>query len=99
MAIPITAHVPVLLEEILEWANLASNSRIVDGTLGGGGHARGFLSRLGSDGLFIGLDRDPTAVERTADALRTEYPEAIDSKRCRLLPGSYIEIPRSTPRA
>ncbi len=98
MAIPITAHVPVLLEEILEWANLASNSRIVDGTLGGGGHARGFLSRLGSDGLFIGLDRDPTAVERTADALRTSMTTQLiqnDVGSCRLI---YRDS-RSTPRA
>jgi 16S rRNA (cytosine1402-N4)-methyltransferase len=35
----------------------------VDGTLGGGGHARQLAARVAPSGLVIGLDRDPAAIE------------------------------------
>ena len=43
--------------------------RVVDGTLGGGGHTRLFADAVGPEGLAIGIDRDPTAIERAAREL------------------------------
>ena len=44
---------------ILEW--LAPRGGVmVDGTVGGGGHAALLANRLVPDGRLIGLDRDPT---------------------------------------
>jgi 16S rRNA (cytosine1402-N4)-methyltransferase len=40
--------------------------RVVDGTLGGGGHARLLADSVGPEGLVIAIDRDPLAIERGA---------------------------------
>lgn len=55
-------HVPVLLEETLAQLDLRPGSIIVDGTLGGGGHAEAILTRTAPDGVLIGLDLDPDAI-------------------------------------
>lgn len=41
----------------------------VDGTVGGGGHARLILEASSPDGRLIGLDRDPAALKKTSDVL------------------------------
>jgi 16S rRNA (cytosine1402-N4)-methyltransferase len=43
--------------------------RVVDGTLGGGGHTRLFAEAVGPDGLVIAIDRDPAAIDRGAREL------------------------------
>jgi 16S rRNA (cytosine1402-N4)-methyltransferase len=53
----------VLLEQSLSLLELRSNSLIVDGTVGGGGHAAAILEQTAPDGHLIGLDRDPAALE------------------------------------
>jgi len=50
-------HLPVLLAPILERA--AGAARVVDATLGDGGHAAGFL---GQGAQILGIDRDPAAI-------------------------------------
>ncbi|MGH0038125.1 MAG: 16S rRNA (cytosine(1402)-N(4))-methyltransferase RsmH [Myxococcota bacterium] len=62
-------HRPVLLEESVEQLHLAPGARIVDGTIGGGGHAAAILDRLGPEGMLIGLDRDATALAATTRKL------------------------------
>jgi 16S rRNA (cytosine1402-N4)-methyltransferase len=52
-----TYHVPVLLEPVLAAARGAQ--RVVDGTLGDGGHSAAFLA-AGAE--VLGIDRDPEAV-------------------------------------
>ncbi len=56
---PLTfAHQPVLLDEVVQF--FAGCRRILDGTIGGGGHA----ARLAAAGAtLLGMDRDPLAVE------------------------------------
>jgi 16S rRNA (cytosine1402-N4)-methyltransferase len=51
-------HVPVLFEESLEGLNIRPEGVYVDLTFGGGGHARGILARLGSEGRLYGFDQD-----------------------------------------
>lgn len=62
-------HVPVLYNETLELLNCEPGDIIVDGTLGGGGHASGILERIGSEGILIGIDRDPQALKATQKRL------------------------------
>jgi len=57
------AHRPVLLAESLGHLDLAPGGVIVDGTLGGGGHAEAILRETAPDGVLIGLDLDPQALE------------------------------------
>ena len=56
-------HLPVLLAQVIEWLSPAPGGLLVDGTLGGGGHARALAERVGPGGLIVGLDRDPAAVD------------------------------------
>lgn len=55
-------HVPVMLEEVLEWLAPGPGKIIVDGTLGAGGHTRALAERVGKTGLVVSLDRDPAAL-------------------------------------
>ncbi|MCH5377781.1 MAG: 16S rRNA (cytosine(1402)-N(4))-methyltransferase RsmH [Planctomycetes bacterium] len=57
-----TIHVSVLPDEILYWLAPRPGGIFVDGTLGGGGHARLLAQRVGEQGRVLGLDRDPAAV-------------------------------------
>jgi 16S rRNA (cytosine1402-N4)-methyltransferase len=55
--------------EVLGFLAVRPGMRVVDGTLGGGGHTRLLAERVGSGGLVIALDRDPAAIERGAREL------------------------------
>jgi 16S rRNA (cytosine1402-N4)-methyltransferase len=55
---PETKHSPVLLEEVLKLLDPAKGEIFVDCTLGGGGHAKEILKRVGSEGMVAGIDFD-----------------------------------------
>lgn len=55
-------HITVLQEESVQALALASDSVVVDCTLGSGGHARTIIDQLGKGGVYIGLDADPQAI-------------------------------------
>ncbi len=54
-------HVPVMLREVVELFSHVPLGRIVDATLGGGGHAEA-LAKTGDGRQIIGIDQDPTAL-------------------------------------
>jgi 16S rRNA (cytosine1402-N4)-methyltransferase len=54
-------------EIINEAANFPHDSTIVDGTLGGGGHAYELAKKLSKDGIFIGIDKDPYALKKCSE--------------------------------
>ncbi len=56
-------HVPVLLEEVLEYLNVRPGGVICDATLGLAGHSSEIAKRLGGKGKLVGFDRDPEAME------------------------------------
>ena len=62
-------HAPVLLTEVVEWLAPKPGQTVVDATLGLGGHAAEVLPRLGEEGRLIGIDRDPSALERASARL------------------------------
>ena len=51
-------HIPVLFHEIMDIMAPQPGEVFVDCTLGGGGHSRGFLERMGDNGRLIGIDQD-----------------------------------------
>lgn len=57
-----SAHVTVLLEEAVEALAVKTDGAYVDATFGRGGHSRNILSRLGTAGRLVSLDRDPAAI-------------------------------------
>ncbi|MBI4913386.1 MAG: 16S rRNA (cytosine(1402)-N(4))-methyltransferase RsmH [Acidobacteria bacterium] len=57
----ITAHVPVMLQEVVEQLQLPPEGRMLDLTLGLGGHAEAILARSGPGLRLLGVDRDPEA--------------------------------------
>ena len=71
------SHTPVMLEETLAALAPREGGYYVDGTCGGGGHARALLERVGLQGRVLGLDQDPAAVEYLAAGLAREYPNFI----------------------
>ncbi len=54
-------HIPVLLNEVLDTLALPPGARILDLTLGLGGHAEALLHRCDGDSRYMGVDRDPEA--------------------------------------
>ena len=62
-------HVPVLLEASAEYLHLKPGAIILDGTLGGGGHAEAILERIGPDGILVGLDLDQQALMASTSRL------------------------------
>jgi 16S rRNA (cytosine1402-N4)-methyltransferase len=56
-------HVPVLLEESLNFLNVRAGGVVVDATLGFGGHSLAIAKRLGAKGRLICFDRDEQAME------------------------------------
>ena len=56
-------HVPVLLEESLNFLNVRAGGVVVDATLGFAGHSLAIAKRLGAEGRLICFDRDEQAME------------------------------------
>ena len=54
-------HTPVLFNESLNGLHIQPSGVYVDVTFGGGGHSKGILQRLGSEGRLYGFDRDADA--------------------------------------
>jgi 16S rRNA (cytosine1402-N4)-methyltransferase len=55
-------HVPVLLQDAIEFLNVHAEGTYADCTLGLAGHATEIAKRLGPNGRLIGFDRDPEAM-------------------------------------
>lgn len=63
-------HQPVLISEVLEHLAPEGSDRLLfDATVGAGGHSAGFLQRF-SNIRVIGIDADPTMIERANERLR-----------------------------
>jgi 16S rRNA (cytosine1402-N4)-methyltransferase len=77
----------VLLNAVLRYLPVDPSGVCVDGTLGGGGHARALAERLAPGGLVVGLDRDPEAL-RACDSLAADF-----GSRVRLVHGSFGALP------
>lgn len=80
------AHQPVLYHDIILALHPKSGGRYVDGTLGAGGHAAGILTASSPDGLLLGLDVDPQALELARQRL------APFGERACLIQASYTTL-------
>ena len=62
-------HVPVLLQQAIQFLNVRPGGVYVDATLGFAGHAGEIARRLGAKGKLICFDRDPQAMELAKERL------------------------------
>ena len=79
-------HDPVMLDETITQLGIRPGAIVVDGTLGGGGHAVALLERAGPDGVLIGIDLDRDAITAATQQL------ASYSERVRLRQGSFQDL-------
>jgi 16S rRNA (cytosine1402-N4)-methyltransferase len=80
-----SVHVPVMLQQVLDQLAPRPGMVLVDGTLGGCGHARALAEIIGGEGVLIGIDRDPAAIE---NAQRTMHGLPV-----RLAQANYCDLP------
>lgn len=63
-------HISVLKNEVLDYLNLHSNDKVIDCTIGAGGHAATILERISPHGELLGLDLDSTALAIASQRLK-----------------------------
>ena len=79
-------HLPVLRREVLHYlAETEKPCRLIDGTIGCGGHSRMILDK-NRQAELLGIDRDGDALERAAQAL------AFAGQRVHLVRGNYGDL-------
>jgi 16S rRNA (cytosine1402-N4)-methyltransferase len=78
-------HHPVLLKEVLGYLRPEPGKTFLDGTIGGGGHARALLE---AGAKVIGVDQDPDAIAESIASL------AEFTSRLTLIRSNFVEIPR-----
>lgn len=72
-------HYSVLAKESIEALDIKADGVYVDCTLGGAGHTRLILSRLGEKGRVIGIDRDNDALANAAEKINDPRFTAVKS--------------------
>lgn len=65
------AHLPVLLQSTIEALDLKPGERVLDATVGNGGHARLISDQIGPTGFLVGLDADTDSIKRAVALLKT----------------------------
>jgi len=80
-------HIPVLLNEVIQFLDPKPGEFIIDGTIGSGGHAIEILRRIGSEGKLLGIDWD----EKNIEKLKTE--KLKDFRNVILVCANYADLP------
>ncbi len=80
-------HIPVMLSQTVDYLNCKPGKIYVDCTLGGSGHARAICEKIVPDGILIGIDQDPDAINNAKKVLK-QFEQNI-----RLFQKNYIYLP------
>ena len=62
-------HVPVMVEEVLNFLKCKPEGCYIDGTIGGGGHADVILKASAPSGRLFGIDKDSDAISQAQERL------------------------------
>src|SRR5271157_5955877 len=93
-------HVPVLLQQAIEFLAVRRGGTFTDLTLGLGGHSWEIARRLGAAGHLIGFDKDPAALEQARERLMSPPPAlAADWPKVELVHASFAEVAQRVPPA
>jgi len=79
-------HKPVMIDEAIGFLQLKKGFRVLDATVGCGGHAGFMLQRILPGGLLIGIDKDEKSLEVTKKYLDTPQ------KALRLVHANFKDI-------
>jgi 16S rRNA (cytosine1402-N4)-methyltransferase len=74
---PRIVHVPVLLDEVIDFLKPKEKEHFIDGTVGQGGHAEAILERTSPSGRLLGIDRDPGNLSVAENRLARFAPRAV----------------------
>ena len=66
-------HISVLFQETVDGLKVQPGGIYVDGTLGGGGHAKRVCELMRGEGRFVGIDQDEDAIAAAGERLK-EFP-------------------------
>ncbi|PIR97716.1 MAG: 16S rRNA (cytosine(1402)-N(4))-methyltransferase [Candidatus Colwellbacteria bacterium CG10_big_fil_rev_8_21_14_0_10_42_22] len=83
------AHVPVLLNEVLETLAPREGQIMIDATVGGGGHGIPIARRLSPGGTFIGIDWDEKRLKELREAIGQEV---LDLEKLILVCSNYADL-------
>ena len=93
-------HVPVLLQQAIDFLAVQRGGTFIDATLGLGGHSWEIARRLGAAGRLIGFDKDPAALERARERLMSPPPElAADWPKVELVHASFADVAQHVAKA
>lgn len=65
-------HIPVMLDEVLEYLNPKEGEYFIDGTLGGASYTVAIAKRIGETGKLMSFDLDPLAIENAKKIFKKE---------------------------
>ena len=81
-------HVPVLLNEVIEYLDPRPGQSFVDATLGGGGYTQAILEKIQPNGQVLAIDLDEEAIEN----LKTLTPSLSQGDRVKAVHGNFRDI-------
>ena len=85
-------HVPVLLQEAINFLAVQRGGTYIDATVGLAGHSCEIAKLLGAPGHLIGVDKDPAALERASVNLQPPPGREGDWPRIDLIHASFAEV-------
>ena len=98
-------HLSVLLEETISILMTDQNGIYLDGTVGYGGHSEKILKKLSQNGMLIGIDLDPYALDYAKNRLSKirssyslhqgnyrEYPQLLQKLDIKKLTGILLDL-------
>jgi len=70
-------HLPVLRDPVVDLLGVRPGGVYLDATLGEGGHAEAILEASAPDGVVLGIDRDPSAIQAARERLAEAGPRLV----------------------
>mgnify|MGYP001208161774 CR=1 FL=1 len=82
-------HIPVMLNQAVDFMNISPDGSYLDATFGFGGHSREILNHLDNNGRLYAIDKDH-------DAIGMVNPEIMNDKRFSLKHGCFSNLDELT---
>lgn len=81
-------HISVLPTEAIEALKVTKGSRVIDGTINGGGHSRKIVELMEGSGTLLGIDLDASALARAKETIGKSAVEV------HLFEGNFADMTR-----